>query len=946
MSQPTSQEHFLAPRGFPSKVRPTPVLVHGCGIQTLPVRQSASGCLLRKFRETVCPTAGGFRHRKKVRPTPVLVHGCGIQTLPVRQSASGCLLRKFRETVCPTAGGFRRSGGSDERDARLRVEAISTEPEVRPRKKENVRDIAHRCMSLQHLVLSRLAGSDREHIRIVDFQHAMLGKSSMPSRTICGTMPYIAPEMALGGPYLPQSADCWSAGVVLLEMAGGLGSLVRSVGYDPNGSPATTAPLLQQFFEDPVSHTEALAVMAAVDTITVLEQLEQLMLPTPAERVQLANLLPENAPGAEQELLQHEQQRLQELTGLNMPSTMQQMQMQQMQQQLQNGELPQQMMAGFRMDLGNGVLAALNPEWRIFSSRFMIHASAVVIRDRDQAGDPWQPGCKLGIGSCQLKTTLPLVAGKLRPQCMLLLTLAAAAATAAEGSVGAVGAVGGTTPVQKVVTLLTKFTKDVEAEGKVEQKQFAELAKFSGLDTQIGKFEGEMQKSKEEHNAQYASYEALASSPSVSLLSLSAAPAPAYEYKSGDVTSTRKALLTTFKESKHSMDMDEVRAKSSFDKQVFGLSNEKKLAERSKQEKTLMKSQKDSSRATAQKVSSEEARAEEADEAFLDTLKADYEDKATQAEQRLSAGGAIALLSAAQDLKSPAVSVSAIQVQQKAHDFEDVLKTLADLIGNLEKQSTEDSSMKAFCDENIGTAATNRDSANAKMEGLAAQLDSTKSLRSQTNAEVEALRNALAANQAELVAGKLRAAEKAQNAVAEAKEAAAAVEYTVSNMKSFYEGAVLLHISAPSTEVAGAPEVAEGPYQGAQEKPKGVISMLEVLLTEFQTAEATVGAQEEKAAADFDKNTGELNDDSTAKSDETDERTGEVAALQGQLTSFEDDQKTTKEAYEFTVSELEKLRAMCVNGDESYETKKAKRLEQIASLKETLKMLEDMDKKF
>ncbi|CAE8707361.1 unnamed protein product [Polarella glacialis] len=208
---------------------------------------------------------------------------------------------------------------------------------------------------------------------------------------------------------------------------------------------------------------------------------------------------------------------------------------------------------------------------------------------------------------------------------------------------------------------------------------------LKGLDTQIGKFEGEMQKSKEEHNAQYASYEAqakaaessatalqtaiasmesgkgevgsaemekalglakaLASSPSVSLLSLSAAPAPAYEYKSGDVTSTRKALLTTFKENKHSMDIDEVRAKSSFDKQVFGLSNEKKLAERSKQEKTLMKSQKDSSRATAQKVSSEEARAEEADEAFLDTLKADYEDKATQAEQRLSAGGAIALLS-------------------------------------------------------------------------------------------------------------------------------------------------------------------------------------------------------------------------------------------------------------------------------------------------------------
>lgn len=197
------------------------------------------------------------------------------------------------------------------------------------------KEIAHRSISLHHLVLSNLAGSDREHIRIVDFQTAMLAKKTTTSRTISGTMPYMAPEVALGGPYLPQAADCWSAGVVLLEMAGGLGSLSRSVPFDPRASPASIAPDLLQYFEDPISHTEALATLGAVDTISVIEQLEQLLLPNVHERVPLRTLLPENQPGAEQELLQHEQQRLHE-------QHLQLYQQMQQQQEQMNQQRPQQ----------------------------------------------------------------------------------------------------------------------------------------------------------------------------------------------------------------------------------------------------------------------------------------------------------------------------------------------------------------------------------------------------------------------------------------------------------------------------------------------------------------------------------------------------------------------------------------------------------------------------
>eukprot|EP00438_Fugacium_kawagutii_P000708 Skav220049 [mRNA] locus=scaffold2981:413518:415466:- [translate_table: standard] len=116
-------------------------------------------------------------------------------------------------------------------------------------------------------------------------------------------------------------------------MAGGLGSLGEAVKFDPEASPASIAPILMQFFEDPVSHSEALAVIDGVDTITVIEQLEQLLVPSWADRVVLKNLLPENQPGAEQELLQHEQQWL-----------LEQQQQQQLLQMMQMGQAPMQPM--------------------------------------------------------------------------------------------------------------------------------------------------------------------------------------------------------------------------------------------------------------------------------------------------------------------------------------------------------------------------------------------------------------------------------------------------------------------------------------------------------------------------------------------------------------------------------------------------------------------------
>jgi len=153
------------------------------------------------------------------------------------------------------------------------------------------RQIVHRAINLEHVVLSQCSYGNRYHCCLVDFSTAMVSQLDTLSRVVCGTMPCIAPEVALEIPYVPWRADCWSAGVVLLEMAGGLSSLSLSVPFNIEAEPIDVADRIRNFFSAKGSHAAALAHMGDVRDPKITSVLELLLASMPANRSAMCECL-------------------------------------------------------------------------------------------------------------------------------------------------------------------------------------------------------------------------------------------------------------------------------------------------------------------------------------------------------------------------------------------------------------------------------------------------------------------------------------------------------------------------------------------------------------------------------------------------------------------------------------------------------------------------------
>jgi predicted nucleic acid-binding Zn-ribbon protein len=310
------------------------------------------------------------------------------------------------------------------------------------------------------------------------------------------------------------------------------------------------------------------------------------------------------------------------------------------------------------------------------------------------------------------------------------------------------------------------------------------------------------------------------------------------------------------------------------------------------------------------------------------------------------------LASAGQLIHSPVLTLAALRVRSAEDHFVKVRQIIKDLVARLEADAESEESQKSFCDEAMKDAMKSRDDANSEIEMLAAEKAKLESEMATLVQEIADLAAAIAELKKALIdATDLREAEKAENekTIASAEEGEEAVKEALKTLTAFYSTALVQKNGyvPPNSDREGktvsdrAPDIFDATYHGDQTESKGIIGLLEVIVSDFQRTIVTVTNEEEIADAAYQKFKKETEADIDEKETSKEAKETRVAAIKDLLTENTDKTNEEDALLKAALAQLEGLHGQCVAGEETYDDRVAKREKEIEALKEALQILID-----
>merc|ERR1712224_752285 len=215
----------------------------------------------------------------------------------------------------------------------------------------------------------------------------------------------------------------------------------------------------------------------------------------------------------------------------------------------------------------------------------------------------------------------------------------------------------------------------------------------------------------------------------------------------------------------------------------------------------------------------------------------------------------------------------------------------------------------------------------------------------QLNQEIEDLKKAIAENLKALnEATELRNSEKADNeaTISTAEEGKTAVELAINILKEFYDNAFIQtgKYVPPNADRSGktvadrAPEVFSGSYHGSQGASKGILGLLDVILSDFERTIDTTEDAEDSAASSFATFESDTKTDNEDKEGQINDKEARISDIDDELVETEEDKSDATSLKENALTELKKLKPMCVEGEETYAQRVAKREKEIEALKD------------
>jgi len=266
---------------------------------------------------------------------------------------------------------------------------------------------------------------------------------------------------------------------------------------------------------------------------------------------------------------------------------------------------------------------------------------------------------------------------------------------------------------------------------------------------------------------------------------------------------------------------------------------------------------------------------------------------------------------------------SAIRFSESAgaDPFAKVKGLITDMLERLEKDAKGDASQKAYCDKETGETKQKKLEKTYEIEKLSTKIDSQNAKSAKLKEQVAELQKelaGLASSQAEM--DKIRSEEKAlyDKNSAEMKQGIEGVKKALQVLRDYY-----------SQQDKG--------HQGAG---GGIVSMLEVVESDFTKGLAEMESAESNAVREYEKVSYMNEVAKTSKGQDVKYKTKEGAGLDKATSEAESDREGVQAELDALNEYLGKLDKMCVAKAEPYAERKRRREAELAGLKQALQILE------
>jgi len=284
--------------------------------------------------------------------------------------------------------------------------------------------------------------------------------------------------------------------------------------------------------------------------------------------------------------------------------------------------------------------------------------------------------------------------------------------------------------------------------------------------------------------------------------------------------------------------------------------------------------------------------------------------------------------------------------------FDEVNNMIQKMIFRLMAEQKDEDDHKNWCDLELEKTNSSKINKEDKIESLTAKIDDAKATVEKLIQDINEAQEMIAAIVAHVnEATEIRKVGKGENAVAlkDSQDAQAAIANAVSVLEAFYKESGMVpkepwEFFQRGVELPETPATWDAAYTGVadpNEQPSGIVSVLKEISSDFARMEADTRAQEETDQKEFE---GEMKDCAIEKAKRTKEsemKTQEKKRLGDKIDEMSKQRKHVSDELEAVNQYLKDLRPACVEGDSTYEDRKAARSTEIDALKQAQGILSD-----